>query len=133
MQHYDAHGRSEWACGGDFDCVDVDVEPSCVDGYTHTWRGTTRSLGGTTLLYASRCVLCGCEREITEYGSQRNPGQCDQLRFKNASCELQDTPEARTEARRQRRNAQARTRRRKKKIATPRVDNVTQALHNQTT
>jgi hypothetical protein len=37
------------------------------------------SLGGTTYLYRSHCAVCGLRRTITEYGSQRNPGQADSV------------------------------------------------------
>lgn len=88
-EHYDAHGDTEWACGGDGDCDTIE-----------TYR------------YRVRCVLCGCERTTTEFGSQRNPGQCDTVRYEDGEQTLLDTVEARAEARRQKRNARQREQRR---------------------
>lgn len=121
-KHYDAHGDSEWACGGDDDCSAVQDAPSCEDGYVHKWtsEGTGGcdsnpgcwSLGGTTLKFENRCVICGCACIETLYGSQRNPGECDRRIFKPNKHRV-DSDEARTECTRQRRNAHARFRRRR--------------------
>lgn len=130
--HYDAHGDTEYACGGDDDCEAVEAAPDCVQGYEHAWtsRGTggcdsnpgVWSLGGTTYQSMVRCILCGCERTTTEYGSQRNPGECDTVKYEGGAsrwspAEMLDTDEAREERRRQDRNERRRERRRKQKKA----------------
>lgn len=89
--HYDARGDSEYACGGDDDCTSIEAEPECVDGFSHRWTRQgcggcdgnpgVWSLGGTTHQFSARCRLCGCGRSETTYGSQRNPGQCDEVSY----------------------------------------------------
>jgi hypothetical protein len=117
--HYDAHGDSEWACGGDGTCESVEAEPDCVDGLAHRWTadGTggcdsnpgVWSTGGTSYRFAARCVLCGCGRSETHHGSQRNPGECDSVSYETSEYAV-DESEARLERARQIRNRKARAR-----------------------
>lgn len=88
-KHYDPHGDTEYACGGDADCEAVASDPGCVDGLRHRWtaRGTggcntnpgVWSLGGTAWRFTYRCRVCGCGRTEHAFGYQRNPGQCDEV------------------------------------------------------
>lgn len=132
LDHYDARGDTEWACGGDADCSAVEAEPDCVRGYEHRWTRKGMggcdsnpgvwSLGGTTYRHKARCILCGCERTETNYGWQRSPGECDRLEYEGGAsqwspAEMVDTDEAREEKRRQDRNERRRERRRAQKKA----------------
>jgi hypothetical protein len=77
-------------CGGDDECPDIEREPSC-SAAKHEWTSEGEggakenpgvwSLGGTVLKYSERCEHCGVRRITVEYGSQRNPHQCDTVRF----------------------------------------------------
>jgi len=40
------------------------------------------SLGGTTLVFNEHCEKCSLERTITRYGSQRNPEQADEVKYR---------------------------------------------------
>jgi hypothetical protein len=123
-EHYDAHGDSEWACGGDNDCNAVEPEPECVGHYAHRWtsRGCggcdsnpgVWSLGGTAYRFEVRCLVCGAHRETTTHGRQRNPGECDTVRYERDEA---DADEARAEMVRQDRNRRARNRYRTRKAA----------------
>lgn len=85
----DAH--DEWCCGGDNGCESWEAEPSCAEGRDHDWtsEGTggcrenpgVWSVGGTVYTFTRRCKRCGMGEHITDYGSQRNPGQCDLRRY----------------------------------------------------
>jgi hypothetical protein len=122
VEHYDAHGDTEWACEGDDDCPSVATMPPCMNEYSHRW--TTEgcggcdsnpgvwSLGGTALRYIVRCIICGVRRVETCYGSERNPGECDRVSYKPGPV---NEAEARAEVARQRRNRRARIRRALKK------------------
>lgn len=39
------------------------------------------SAGGTTLVYRSHCEHCGLQKREVQYGTQRNPGQCDIVEY----------------------------------------------------
>ena len=100
LEHYHRHVR-----GNDctVDCCDVEScewvgrEPACVDGEGHDWVATgglrenpgVQSLGGTTLVYTRRCALCGCQRQVTAYGRQRNRYQCDSVEYTEAAYEAE--------------------------------------------
>lgn len=124
IEHYDANGDTEWACGGDADCNAVEAEPECADGYEHRWTSKgvggcdsnpgVWSLGGTTLVFRERCVVCGVVKTETRFGSQRNPGQCDRVEFEE---DEPDEDEQRVEMRRQDRNRRRRERRRAARLA----------------
>ena len=74
-------------------CEDIETEPAC-DASEHEWSGEGMggcdpnpgvwSLGGTTLLFKSRCELCGVIRTERLYGSQRNPNECDEVTYEAA-------------------------------------------------
>lgn len=108
-------------CGGDGCCDAVEEATLCVDELVHCWTsrgcGGMRenpgvwSRGGTTYAFHSRCVLCGMQREEVRYGSQRNPDQCDTVRYVDGKYPV-DPTEARAEATAQRRNARRRALRR---------------------
>jgi len=114
-------------CGGDDWCDAIAPEPDCVEGLDHEWHWHggcdsnpgVWSLGGTTLLFVSRCRYCGATRRVTAYGWQRPPDQCDQVRYVAGAPdvaavrdELRRRQQAeRDELRRRRRNGLARQRR----------------------
>ena len=70
--------------------------PECADGEEHEWEypheivGGLKenpgvwSNGGTTMTFHSVCCHCGAHKHETSYGSQRNPGQCDQVNYEEA-------------------------------------------------
>jgi hypothetical protein len=117
----------------------VPREPDCAEGYEHRWtrRGCGGSaanpgiwsLGGTAHRELVRCVLCGLRRSTTTWGWQRDPYQCDEVRYEDEighevaagswawRPSVGSEPEARAEAARQRRNERARARRRAKRTA----------------
>lgn len=101
MEHYNENGDSEWACGGDDDCEAVEREPDCIEGEEHEWTSEGEggcdenpgvwSLGGTIMSFAAHCTVCSVRRVETHYGYQRNPGQCDEVRYEDAhECERND-------------------------------------------
>lgn len=112
-KHYDEYGDSEWACGGDGDCDAVQPEPDCVHGLAHEWTSKgcggidsnpgVWSLGGTTISCKARCRLCGAARHEVYYGSQRNPGQCDTVRYEVGSYEPEEDAVRRARSLRRRR------------------------------
>jgi hypothetical protein len=118
VEHYESN--SEYHCDGG--CDAVEDEPDCVPGVRHLWRGVggcdsnpgVWSIGGTAYRYVAECIVCGCRRTATCFGGQRNPGQCDTVRFEGGGedAAVLDTPAARVEAVRQRRNARRRAARR---------------------
>lgn len=68
------------------------AEPPCPDeNGQHDWTaqyegGCTEnpgvwSLGGTTMCYTFHCLNCGMKQTNVDYGSQRNPGQCDTVEY----------------------------------------------------
>jgi len=79
-------------CGIELDECECEHErePSCTED-EHEWTREGMggclenpgvwSLGGTTIVTRWRCTHCGWEREAVSYGSQRNPGQRDELRY----------------------------------------------------
>lgn len=89
---------------GDMDEIEVECgeeppEPDCADGEEHEWEsphelvgGLTEnpgvwSTGGTTYVTKTVCKNCGIYRTETEYGSQRNPQQCDQVEYEDSDYE----------------------------------------------
>jgi hypothetical protein len=86
------HPEDDLCCGGDGECDDMPCEPDCTDPDGHEWTregcgGCSTnpgvwSLGGTVWEFRQRCRRCGLIEVVTEYGWQRNPGQCDKVRFK---------------------------------------------------
>ena len=66
------------AVGGDTDCDhewSSEGEGGC-DENPGVW-----SLGGTTLTFREHCTKCGLLRKTTDYGSQRNPGQANEVEY----------------------------------------------------
>ena len=105
-------------CGGDDNCDSIEIEPECVCGLSHRWTregegGCTSnpgvwSLGGTSYQFVAHCRLCGCRRTTVSVGSQRNPGECDQVSYETGEV---DELAVTAERRRLRRNRLARERR----------------------
>lgn len=70
--------------------------PECAEGEEHEWESPHElvggikenpgvwSLGGTTMTFHYVCGHCGAHKHETCYGSQRNPGQCDQVTYEEA-------------------------------------------------
>jgi len=91
----------------DGDCVGA--APDCVDGLAHAWVGVggctenpgVQSLGGTTFVWDAECRWCGVRRRVTQYGWQRNPGECDTITWDGVA---EQTDAAVVELRRIRRN-----------------------------
>ena len=83
--HYD----DDCSMGG---CEHIEDAPACVKGLRHRWTAEGHggceenpgvwSLGGTTYAFESHCVYCGVVARVVAYGWQRNPGQCDTVRYK---------------------------------------------------
>jgi hypothetical protein len=75
-------------CEGD--CDALENEPKCVEA-KHKWTFEGEggcdenpgvwSMGGTMLVFYSRCLFCGITREEVMYGSQRDPYQCDTISY----------------------------------------------------
>ena len=75
------------------ECGEDPESPDCVDGEEHDWCSPHEvvggikenpgvwSEGGTTLVFRTVCANCGCVKIETNYGSQRNPGQCDAVEY----------------------------------------------------
>lgn len=113
-EHYDEDGDSEWACGGDHDCDAVETEPDCVEGLTHDWTSKgcggidsnpgVWSLGGTTISAEARCRLCGTAKHEVFYGSQRDPGKCDSVRYEPGAYDPEPDAVRRAQALRRRRD-----------------------------
>lgn len=91
----------------EYELVEVEAgpepeEPECADGEEHEWESPYKivggfkenpgvwSLGGTTMSFRSVCCYCGAHKHETSYGSQRNPGQCDQVTYDEADDETKD-------------------------------------------
>jgi hypothetical protein len=67
--------------------------PECREDYDHEWVSPVEvvggikenpgvwSIGGTTIVTKQACRHCGVYRKRTDYGSQRNPGQCDAVEY----------------------------------------------------
>lgn len=125
------HEGDEWCCGGDGQCDCVEAEPECTAYAHHVWtpEGTggcdtnpgVWSLGGTTYRYAHRCRLCGCGRSEVERGTQRNPGECDTVRYSPGAYRPDEDADRQVATLRQRdqRNARRRAARAEKKGAMP--------------
>ena len=76
--------------------------PECAEGEEHAWESPYEivggckdnpgvwGLGGTTLTFHSVCCRCGAHKHETSYGSQRNPGQCDQVTYEEANDETKE-------------------------------------------
>lgn len=68
-------------------------EPPCLEDENgeHDWTSEGEggldenpgvwSLGGTTMCFVSHCRKCGLKKTEVNYGSQRNPGQCDTVEY----------------------------------------------------
>ena len=77
-------------------------EPTCLESADgeHDWTsefegGCTEnpgvwSLGGTTMSFSCHCRHCGMEKTEVNYGSQRNPGQCDTVEYSEPDPEWVD-------------------------------------------
>ena len=83
LDHYASD--DEHHCGGDDDCPSLLVDwPPCADRLGedgHRWADADDDWGHGGTVYSSRyvCGICGREVTIVMYGSQRDPGQCDQI------------------------------------------------------
>lgn len=83
---------------GDHWAIEVEVgddpePPDCREDYDHEWVSPVEvvggikenpgvwSTGGTTFVTKDVCRHCGVYRKRTDYGSQRNPGQCDKVEY----------------------------------------------------
>ena len=85
------------------DCDAVEAEPECSDG-PHAWTAEglggcdenpgVWSHGGTKMTFEHRCILCGCTRKEVSFGSQRDPGQCDKVRYDATGAEVDDDERA---------------------------------------
>jgi hypothetical protein len=70
-------------------CEDVELEPECRRKHAWSPKGMggcaanpgVWSIGGTAFEYRDACTHCGVVRVIVRLGCQRNPGQCDSVRF----------------------------------------------------
>jgi hypothetical protein len=75
----------------DGDCDSVEAEPGCADGLAHRWTAKGEggcsqnpgvwSLGGTTYQFSRHCCYCGARRVEIRHGWQRNPDECDSIRY----------------------------------------------------
>jgi hypothetical protein len=73
------------------ECGSVERAPRCPSGAGHEWtsdgEGGCRenpgvwSLGGTTFQFSAHCIHCSVRRIHIDYGSQRNPDECDTVRY----------------------------------------------------
>lgn len=45
------------------------------------------SMGGTTMVFKTVCLHCGCYKTETKYGVQRNPGQKDKIEYTRSDAE----------------------------------------------
>ena len=90
-EHFDPN--DEYGCGGiDEHCDAIQPEPECdSEEDDHEWTSEGMggcdenpgvwSLGGTTIRINMRCIHCEMVRSETFYGSQRNPYECDSVRY----------------------------------------------------
>lgn len=103
MSRYDCLYAEVEECGLEHadDCSGVDCledhegVPPCSSAEGHDWTREGMSgcsenpgvwgVGGTATAFAERCSRCGAERHYTLHGAQRNPGQCDSLRYVEVS------------------------------------------------
>jgi hypothetical protein len=86
---------------GDMDEIEVECgeetpEPDCAEGEEHEWEAPHElvggmdqnpgvwSTGGTTYVTKTVCKNCGIYRTETDYGSQRNPQQCDRVEYNDS-------------------------------------------------
>jgi hypothetical protein len=109
--------NGEYGCGGDGNCDAIEAEPECVDGLGHAWTSRGEggcdsnpgvwSLGGTTYRFHAHCRWCGTRRVEILVGSQRNPDECDSVRYEPGD---RDKEAITIELRRLRRNRMARSR-----------------------
>lgn len=86
-------GAVEWVI---VECGDDPTPPDCADGHKHDWRSPFScvggikenpgvwSCGGTAMRYLECCPHCGAYKEETRLGTQRNPGQCDEVEYRDA-------------------------------------------------
>lgn len=90
-------GEVDWV---NVECGDDPEAPKCTED-EHDWCNPHEvvggldsnpgvwSKGGTTIVAREVCRHCGCYRTTTNYGSQRNPGQCDTVEYDAADeCSL---------------------------------------------
>lgn len=78
------------------ECGEDEPAPECVEGEDHEWESPLEcvggidsnpgvwSLGGTTITFKECCCKCGKYKIETQYGSQRNPGQVDEVEYEDA-------------------------------------------------
>jgi hypothetical protein len=120
-----AHGHwDEDECGGDEGCDSIEDEPDCEDGLRHSWTSEGEggcdenpgvwSLGGTTYSFSEHCRYCGVRRLTLHHGRQRNPYECDSVRYEEGDRDEAAITEA---LRRIRRRKRAAARRRAAKVA----------------
>ena len=105
-------------CGGDDTCEDIEPEPECTDGLSHAWTRDgvggcesnpgVWSIGGTSMQFDVRCRYCGTTRTTIRVGSQRNPYECDSVRYEDGERNEADIADA---LRRERRRVLAQRRR----------------------
>ena len=84
--------------GKDEELIEVEVgdyqpEPKCEQGDAHQWESPVDvvggidsnpgvwSYGGTTIGTSMVCVRCGMYRHSIDYGTQRNPSDCDTVEY----------------------------------------------------
>ncbi len=72
-------------------CEAQESEPVCITGHSHEW--TRKGMGGldnnpgvwkrggTTFIFKSICTHCKVIRTEVEYGFQRDPYQCDEVKY----------------------------------------------------
>lgn len=70
--------------------------PECIEDKEHEWRSPYSCVGGikenpgvwsgggTIMHYKECCKHCGAYKKETQYGFQRNPGQCDDISYEDA-------------------------------------------------
>ena len=75
------------------ECGDDPAEPECTDEDGHDWQADVEVVGGikdnpgvwikggTTMVCKTCCCKCGQYKRETHHGSQRNPGQVDQVEY----------------------------------------------------
>lgn len=85
-------GAVDW---GEVEVGEDPEAPECTEG-EHEWQSPHQcvggidsnpgvwSSGGTTITSTTCCCKCGAYRVEVSYGSQRNPGQCDQVEYLEA-------------------------------------------------
>jgi hypothetical protein len=105
-------------CGGDEGCDSIEAEPDCEDGLRHSWTSEGEggcdsnpgvwSLGGTAYSFAVHCRYCGVRRLTLHRGRQRNPYECDSIRYEEGDRDEAAITEALRRIRRSKRAAMQR-------------------------